>query len=159
MPPQQDETQALGGNVQRPGGAGPERPTEVMRPSGGGWAPQPGPLRPDETVVHRRTPPSFAWLVQVNGMRAGYLHHLMPEGMFIGRDGTRCHIILDDPEVSGLHAKVWEDQNEEGKKQYYIQDLAAKNHTYVNGQEILKCALADGDAIEIGPVKMVFKKV
>ena len=156
MTPQQDETQALGGNT--PQQNNPARRTEVMRP-GGGWAPQPGSMRADETVVHRRTPPSFAWLVQINGVRSGYLHRLTPEGMFIGRDATQCHIILDDADVSALHAKVWEDQNPEGQKQFFVQDLASTNHTYVNGEEILKHALVDGDTVEIGPVKMVFKKV
>ena len=138
-------------------------PTEVI---GGetGIPPQPGaPFGPGpapraETMILGGPPPSFAWLVIREGPRAGRLFRLDAEGTTIGRD-PQCDIILDDEAASRRHAKVWAEENEGGASQFFIQDLATSNGTFINGEQILKQALSDGDVVEIGETKLVFKQV
>ena len=111
-----------------------------------------------ETVVLRAGPPSFAWLVVINGPWAGRLFRLDPKGTVLGRD-ARSDIILDDDAVSNLHAKVRQEGEEDNRPTFYIQDLASTNGTLVNGETITKCPLKDGDRIVIGQTTLVFKQV
>ena len=116
------------------------------------------PIGPEETVVLRAGPPSFAWLVAINGPWAGRLFRLNPKGTVLGRD-ARSEIILDDDAVSNLHAKVRAEGEEDDHPKFYIQDLASTNGTLVNGEAITKCPLNDGDRIVVGQTTLVFKQV
>jgi len=111
-----------------------------------------------ETVVLRAGPPSFAWLVVMNGPWAGHLFRLNPKGTVLGRD-ARSDIILDDEAISNLHAKIRAEGEEDNRPKFYIQDLASTNGTFVNGEAITKCPLKDGDRIVVGQVTLVFKQV
>ncbi len=111
-----------------------------------------------ETVVLGAPPPSFAWLVIKDGPRAGRLFRLNPTGTTIGRD-SRNDIILDDEAVSRQHAKVRAEKGEGGEEQFFIYDLASENSTFVNGEQIVKQALEDGDEVVIGKTPLVFKKI
>lgn len=111
-----------------------------------------------ETKVMGGPPPSFAWLVVMNGPWAGRIFTLDPEGTDIGRD-ARSEIILDDDAVSAFHAKLRAEEDDKGNESFFVQDLATTNGTFVNGEEIVKQFLSDGDSIEIGETKLVFKKV
>ena len=110
------------------------------------------------TVVLRAGPPSFAWLVVVNGPWAGQLFRLNPKGTVLGRD-ARSNIILDDSSISDLHAKVRAEGEEKDQPKFYIHDLASTNGTLVNGEDITKCPLNDGDRIVVGQTTLVFKQV
>jgi hypothetical protein len=112
----------------------------------------------DDTKVIGGPPPSFAWLVVMNGPRAGRILTLDAEGTTIGRD-ARSQIILDDNSVTAFHAKLRMEEDEEGDERFSIQDLATTNGTFVNGEAILKQFLNDGDAVRIGETELVFKKV
>jgi pSer/pThr/pTyr-binding forkhead associated (FHA) protein len=81
------------------------------------------------------------------------LFALQKEVTAIGRDGTKNEIILDDTSVSREQAKV---RLESGD--FYIYDLASTNATRVNGDEITKHRLQDGDRITLGSVELVFKR-
>lgn len=123
--------------------------------------PGPEPFRPkgpEETVVLRVGPPSFAWLVAINGPWAGRLFRLNPKGTLLGRD-ARSDIILDDDAVSNLHAKARAEGEEDDRPKFYIHDLASTNGTLVNGEAITKCSLNDGDRIVVGQTTLVFKQV
>lgn len=63
----------------------------------------------------------------------------------IGRDPSKCDIVLPDPEVSGMHAimrKVGSDLQ--------LEDLQSGNGTLLNGERINKAELHAGDEFLIG---------
>ena len=65
--------------------------------------------------------------------------------IFIGRNEDKCQIILNDPEVSGVHAMI--------KKTLIsltIEDKDSSNGTLVNGERINKHELQKGDVVSIG---------
>jgi pSer/pThr/pTyr-binding forkhead associated (FHA) protein len=62
---------------------------------------------------------------------------------------------LDDSKVSSEHARI---RMEQGG--FVLYDLASTNCTYVNGQQIQKQMLRDGDQIKFGPnATLVFMRV
>lgn len=133
------------------GGAGPTigpsaaiPPTQaaVRSSAPSGTAPRLGVAK---TEVANAEPAVMAWLVERSGPRVGREHRLKQQ-VTLGRDPARCEIVLDDSKISGEHARI---RLENG--QFVLYDLASTNHTYVNGQEIQKQPLRDGDQIRIGP--------
>lgn len=117
------------------------------------------PRSADETVILGGPPPSFAWLVVKSGPRAGVLFRLNPKGSNIGRDSTLNDFILDDSALSRQHARLRVEKNDEGEEQHFIYDLATANGTFVNGEQIVKQGLVDGDEILIGQTTLVFKQL
>ncbi|PDV98107.1 FHA domain-containing protein [Candidatus Chloroploca asiatica] len=102
-------------------------------------------------VAGPTSPQVIAWLVERNGPRPGKEHRLAQQ-ITIGRDPSRCEIVLDDAKISGEHARI---RFEQGR--YILFDLASTNHVYVNNQEVQKHALRDGDLIKLGPnVQLTF---
>lgn len=69
----------------------------------------------------------------------------------LGRIGTNDIRLLDEM-VSGHHAKVICFQSN-----YFIEDIASTNGTFVNGKRIRKCVLKDGDKVSFGPYKLMFQ--
>jgi pSer/pThr/pTyr-binding forkhead associated (FHA) protein len=64
---------------------------------------------------------------------------------FLGRDSDKCQIVLDDAEVSGVHAVI--------KKTLIsctLEDLNSSNGTMKDGERINKCDLLSGDKFTIG---------
>ena len=96
----------------------------------------------------------MAWLVVKSGARAGKQFGLGRGRNTIGRDGSRCDIVLDDGAVSAQHAQV---NFENG--QFAIYDLASLNGTFVNQQKVQRQLLMDDDMVRIGNTTFVFKKV
>lgn len=133
-------------------------PTEMVRPAGPPVSMSPGPISSAKTEIIGGPPPSFAWLVIREGPRAGQIFRLGAEGTTIGRD-SQCDLILDDDAVSRQHAKVRVEKNGAGEAQFFIYDLATSNGTRVQGEQIVKAPLSDGDLIEIGRTKLVFKQL
>ena len=65
--------------------------------------------------------------------------------IFIGRDPEKCQIILEDPEVSKVHAKI--------KKTFInciVEDLDSANGIIYNGERVNKAELTNGDEFIIG---------
>lgn len=65
--------------------------------------------------------------------------------IFIGRDPEKCQIVLDDPEVSSVHAKI-----HKSMINCVLEDLNSSNGTILNGNRINKAELVNGDEFLIG---------
>ena len=63
------------------------------------------------------------------------------EATTIGRIGTNDVRILDEM-VSGHHAKIIRFQ-----ENYFIEDIASTNGSFVNGKRVRKCVLKNGDKV------------
>lgn len=70
---------------------------------------------------------------------------------FIGRTPEN-QIRLNKPAVSRRHAQIA--QSESG---YILRDLNSENGSYVNGERVKERSLADGDRVQIGTVRFVFR--
>ncbi len=97
---------------------------------------------------------AVAFLVLEQGNRPGRQYPLGEQNI-IGRDGGQCNIVIDDSSISRQHARI----KQQNPKSFYIYDLAATNTTRVNGQKTSGMRLEDGDKIELGRVRLVFKQV
>lgn len=64
----------------------------------------------------------------------------------IGRDATRCQIVIDQPFISRMQAAI--EVHPDG--QAAIKNLSSRPTTFVNGHAVDICALNSGDRIEIG---------
>ena len=68
--------------------------------------------------------------------------------LLVGRHCT-CDIVLDDPGVSRLHARlVFRDES------WIVQDLASTNGTIVNGARVGRHKLRPGDMLALGGVRL-----
>jgi hypothetical protein len=85
-----------------------------------------------------------AMLVLQRGGEPGLTWSLDRQTLTIGRS-PECDIVLEDRQVSRIHARiVWRDDH------YEIEDLASKNGTHLNGQDVIGTQpLHDGDEIQI----------
>ena len=64
-------------------------------------------------------------------------------------------VVLASEDVSRRHAVI----NEEGPDEFHILDLGSSNGTFVNGRRVTRStALADGDAVQVGPFRIVFRQ-
>ncbi len=43
------------------------------------------------------------------------------------------------------------------QENYFIEDIASTNGSFVNGKRIRKCVLKNGDKLSFGPYKMMFQ--
>lgn len=69
---------------------------------------------------------------------------LKPGEYIVGRDPT-CDIVVVDPYVSRVHAKIF---YRDGR--WYVEDLGSRNGTYVNGEDIRnKGAVELGEGVEV----------
>ena len=93
-------------------------------------------------------PEPLAWVVIMNGIRAGKEFRLSAL-VDIGRDASRTDITLDDPAISRQHARIRLEQ--EG---FVIYDLASANGVAVNGEAVQRQPLHNGDRIVIGQTEL-----
>jgi len=98
------------------------------------------------------TTSAFPYLLVKEGEDKGKILTLNQEVVNIGRDESN-DLVLHDFFASGLHARI---KKEEGKIILY--DMASTNGTRVNGKEIVKAELHEGDVIEIGKTRLCFMK-
>jgi hypothetical protein len=97
---------------------------------------------------------SSAWLVL---RRANHSLKSFPVSYgrsVIGRDGSRCQIVVDDATISAEHAAI---VFEHGR--YVLYDLASTNGTYVNDHRTQRQMLYDGDRVRLGTAELIFKRV
>jgi VWFA-related protein len=78
-----------------------------------------------------------------NGFDTGKFFPINPAGTTIGRKD--CNIILRDDTVSRTHAKIYILNG-----QIYIEDSGSRNGTFVNGKQITRSILNNGDIIHLG---------
>lgn len=62
-------------------------------------------------------------------------------------------IVLDSPAVSRHHAVI-----ERRGDEVTVRDLGSRNGTRVRGDRVTTATLADGDSVEVGPARLVFKR-
>lgn len=71
----------------------------------------------------------------------------------IGRERTQGSIVLHDPNVSRVHAKLSYDGTV-----WRIHDLGSTNGTLVNDVDVDSCVLRDGDLITLGLLNLEFRE-
>jgi len=125
-------------------------PVSTVPPPAPTVAPKVGPLT--RTRLIGQPSPVVSWLVVKSGQYAGQQYRLEAETV-LGRDGNRCHFVVDDDSVSRQHAKI---KFERG--QYFVYDLGSANGTYINNARIQKQMLMDGDILRVGNTSLVFKR-
>ena len=141
----------------------PYKPTVAIGDQGGGsYAPhQPGsgaPYAAGTEVLRPSGPLVLAWLVVVSGPYVGHIFRLLPESTVIGRDPS-CDIVLDETAASRQHAKIRTVIGEDKQARFALHDMASANGTLLNGEDVIKSDLSDGDTISIGRTELVFKQV
>jgi pSer/pThr/pTyr-binding forkhead associated (FHA) protein len=94
------------------------------------------------------------WLVIRSGPRVNQQLKLRAGSNIVGRDGRKAQLVVEEPSVSGEHAKI---RYENGV--FVIYDLASTNGTYVNGHRVEKQRLMDNDLVRLGRMEFVFKVV
>lgn len=96
-----------------------------------------------------RPPP--AMLVQLkNGREAGF-HRIPERGLTIGRRNDNDVVILDDPQVSRQHCRVFR----QGAKLYVV-DCASAGGTYVNDERVHERRLLGDEEIRVGETSFLF---
>jgi pSer/pThr/pTyr-binding forkhead associated (FHA) protein len=108
----------------------------------------------DKTQLVNEPSPAMAWLVVRQGAQANQQLQLRAGSNTVGRDGQRAELVVDDPSVSGEHARI---RYENGA--FVLYDLASTNGTFVNGRRIDKQRLMDGDQVRLGRLECVFKMI
>ncbi len=93
-----------------------------------------------------------AWLVKLVGRNEGKEYTLYKEVTTLGRSEFADIPIFTDPDVSENHAAI----RVIGKR-YQVEDSGSAFGTKVGGQAITKETLKDGDIIEIGKTRFLFK--
>lgn len=88
----------------------------------------------------------------IGGPDRGAVIQLTSGRLVIGR--SDADLALDDPNVSKKHAVI----EAYSRANIYVRDLASTNGTSVNGAQITKKKLSDGDVIQIGEVVMRFRQ-
>jgi ABC-type multidrug transport system ATPase subunit/pSer/pThr/pTyr-binding forkhead associated (FHA) protein len=67
--------------------------------------------------------------------------------VLVGRDASRCQIVLAQSVISKVHAALEMDE----LQRVTLVDLSAKQTTFVNGEPIARRELRDGDRVGLGP--------
>ena len=74
----------------------------------------------------------------------------IPEsGLKFGRTSVN-QVLVDDLAVSSEHAEIQLMQDEHGKQQFVLTDLASTNGSFVNEQKVERIALRHKDIVRIG---------
>lgn len=129
--------------------------TSVGRRSGGDRSTMVKPREEKRTIRKRdkEAGPTLGWLVIKSGHGAGKEYKITKESTTIGRE-TSGDVVVSDDEASRQHARL---RFENGK--FILFDLGSANGTQVNGEEIQKTLLEDGDIVRIGETELTFKKM
>jgi pSer/pThr/pTyr-binding forkhead associated (FHA) protein len=94
-----------------------------------------------------------ASLLVQNGDFAGLRYPLAAEETLIGRNPTTDITLIDDG-ISREHSMIL---FEEADDSYTIEDLQSTNGTKVNGKRVRSAPLSDGDEIQIGHTRFLFR--
>lgn len=90
--------------------------------------------------------------LEILGEYAPYDRFVLTLGeTFIGRDPTKCQIILTDPESSSVHAVV-----RKVGSHFELEDLKSSNGTLFHGSRVNKSDLTSGDEFIIGSTTFTF---
>lgn len=150
------------------------RSLNVAPPPPGNWATEPVVTRPPSVAIPKQPPgtirqeeratpgtilqrardelPVCGWLVILRGRRKGRDFRIEKDVSVLGRDGT-CEYIIEDDLVSRQHVRIRIDA---GK--FTIHDLGSGNGTLLNGAQVSKADLQDGDVFQVGDTHILFKE-
>ena len=117
-------------------------PTKVM-PAG----PKRGaePLATVAVAAPRPAPPAFR-LIATSGLLSGRTFSITSKGLIVGRDQTKCQIVLADDQISRQHA--WVGLTEAG--QIMLRDRESANGSYVNQVRVQEAVLKPNDEVSFG---------
>jgi len=73
-----------------------------------------------------------------------------PDGILVGRDPT-CDIIFPDAAIAGRHAYFYPRGG-----LCFVEDISSAGELLVNGEEVRKRRLGDGDVVDVGGVRLSF---
>ncbi|MDD5747495.1 MAG: DUF3662 and FHA domain-containing protein [Actinomycetota bacterium] len=82
---------------------------------------------------------------------ASPLFVLTEDAVSVGRSPEN-EIVLPDPNVSRVHAKI---EHEQGT--YFVVDLDSTNGTFVNDKRVRKAPLRENDIVRMGSTKLLFR--
>lgn len=108
------------------------------------------PGEPEDAAPRHERPIDSAGLATVTVGDIGHDVALNGDEVLVGRL-AECQVRLQDANVSRRHAAFI--RLDDG---WALQDLGSTNGTRVNGQEIDRVRLSDGDVIEIGLTRLVY---
>ncbi|MGA2983778.1 MAG: FHA domain-containing protein [Terriglobia bacterium] len=86
-------------------------------------------------------------LVATSGLLSGRTFSITSKGLMVGRDQTKCQIVLADDQISRQHA--WVGLNETG--QVVLRDRESSNGSYVNQVRVKEAILKPKDEVSFGP--------
>jgi pSer/pThr/pTyr-binding forkhead associated (FHA) protein len=92
-------------------------------------------------------------MVVISGAKQGVVFPLQNDTITIGRAQDN-HIVLQDPAVSGHHARI-----ERRQEQIAITDLNSSNGTFVKGERIQRATLNGGEVILMGSTQLRFERL
>jgi len=119
-------------------------------------------IQPDSTIImksHKKIVANkrHAALIIIEGVEIGRHFSLIRTKYTIGRSSEADIAIKSDAMISRLHSQIDIMYDQENKtKKYLMTDLGSNNHTYVNGHEISRHYLSEGDKIHIGETTLKF---
>jgi ABC-type multidrug transport system ATPase subunit/pSer/pThr/pTyr-binding forkhead associated (FHA) protein len=115
------------------------------------------PARAEDATVAVAPPPSAApafRLVATSGLLSGRTFSITSKGLSVGRDQTKCQIVLADDQISRQHA--WVGLNEAG--QVVLRDRDSSNGSFVNKVRVQEAVLKPDDVVSFGAgTKHVFR--
>jgi two-component system cell cycle response regulator len=100
-----------------------------------------------ESIYSQKKEPDLKklYLIVIAGNAVGEMYQIRKESVEIGRESD-CDITIRDVGISRRHARI----SRSGSADIYIEDLGSTNGTYINGEQIAKKLLNDGDRIQLG---------
>jgi hypothetical protein len=84
-------------------------------------------------------------------VRGDRVYRLDGPAIVLGRS-RQCDVVINDPNVSRRHAEVRREADG-----YVVVDLESTNGILVNGREVKRVALADGDRLQLGTTSLSFE--
>lgn len=119
-----------------------------------GAQPAHGAPPPDPYAVPGAAPAGGASRAVLSGS-AGTFYAAAGSDLVVGRDASRCQIVLQEPRVSAVHAVVHFDG-----AQVYVRDDGSNNGTFVNGNRLgpgMMTPVPPGSVLRFGPVEFVVR--
>ncbi len=113
-------------------------------------APPPGWIRTPQGPVRAAATPGF-WLLVTRGGWALTRTRFRRPPIVIGR-GLDADLRLEDPHASRRHARI-----EPDGPGWAIHDAGSANGTFVNGERVEERRLRDGDLIDVGAYRLVYR--
>ena len=108
-----------------------------------------------KTLASRPREKKLGYLIGQEGPLAGNRFPIEKGGLCIGRDASRCKIVLSEDIISREHAVI--EPAPDGKT-IRVKNLSATNPTYINERPITEAELKEGDRIKVGKAVFVYKR-